>query len=283
VTPSAKREAIRIMTEEHGVRVTRACSAARLSRAAFYRAGMDRAERDRPVVEALNAIVAVELRWGFWKCYDRLRHLGRAWNHKRVHRVYCDMRLNQLRRMKKRVLKRERIPFLIDPRPNAVWAIDYMHDALYGGRKFRCFNVIDEADRGGLGIEIATSLPAARIVRVLEELVELYGQPGAIRCDNGPEFLSQAFTDWCGGKGIKILYIQPGKPDQNALIERFNRSFRREVLDAHLFESLIDAREIAEDWLRRYNEIRPHDSLGSLPPAKYREKIIAESNKELST
>jgi putative transposase len=88
---------------------------------------------------------------------------------------------------------------------------------------------------------------------------------------------------WCAAKGIKILYIQPGKPDQNAIIERFNRSFRREVLDAHIFESLIDAREIAESWLRRYNEIRPHDSLGSLPPAKYREKIIAESSKELST
>jgi putative transposase len=272
------------MTEEHGLQVTRACSAARLSRAAFYRAGIDRAERDRPVIEALNEIVAIELRWGFWKCYDRLRHLGRTWNHKRVHRVYCEMRLNQLRRTKKRVLKRERIPFLIDPRPNAVWAIDYMHDTLYGGRKFRCFNVIDEADRGGLGIEIATSLPAARIVRVLEELVELYGRPGAIRCDNGPEFLSQVFTEWCGAKSIRILYIQPGKPDQNAIIERFNRSFRREVLDAHIFESLFDARDLAEDWLRRYNHIRPHDSLGSLPPAKYREKIIAEqSSLELST
>ena len=97
-------------------------------------------------------------------------------------------------------------------------------------------------------------------------------------CDNGPEFLSKAFTDWCEDKGIKILYIQPGKPDQNALIERFNRSFRREVLDAHIFESVADAQEIAEGWLRRYNEIRPHDSLGSLPPARYREKIIAEQS-----
>lgn len=283
MTPPAKREAIRIMTEEMGLTVTRACCGARLSRAAYYRAGIDRAERDRPVVEALNEIVAVELRWGFWKCYDRLRHLGQPWNHKRVHRVYCEMKLNQLRRTRKRILKRERVPFLIDPRPNAVWAIDYMHDALFGGRKFRCFNVIDEADRGGLGIEIATSLPATRIVRVLEELVELYGKPDAIRCDNGPEFLSRVFTDWCKDRGIKILYIQPGKPDQNAIVERFNRSYRREVLDAHIFESIDDAREITEDWLRRYNEIRPHDSLGSLPPAKYREKLVAESSKELST
>jgi len=283
VTPSAKREAIRIMTEEMGLTVTRACSAARLSRAAYYRAGIDRGERDRPIIEALNAIVVVELRWGFWKCYDRLRHLGRPWNHKRVHRVYCEMRLNQVRRTKKRVAKRERVPFLINPTPNAVWALDYMHDALYGGRPFRCFNVLDEAHRGALGIEIATSLPAMRILRVLDELVEIYGCPAAIRCDNGPEFLSTAFTDWCDAKGIKILYIQPGKPDQNALIERFNRTFRNEVLDAHIFESVADAREIAEDWLRRYNEIRPHDSLGRLPPAKYREKIIAESNKELFT
>ena len=271
------------MTEEMGLKVTRACSAARLSRAAYYRAGIDRAERDRPIIEALNEIVAVELRWGFWKCYDRLRHLGRPWNHKRVHRVYREMRLNQVRRTKKRIPRRERVSFLINPKPNAVWAIDYMHDALYGSRAFRCFNVVDEADRGGLGIEIAMSLPAVRIIRVLDELVEIHGCPAAIRCDNGPEFLSKAFTDGCQAKGIKILYIQPGKPDQNAIIERFNGSFRREVLDAHIFESIIDAREIAEDWLRRYNEIRPHDSLGSLPPAKYREKIIAESNKELST
>lgn len=271
------------MTEEMGLKVTRACSATRLSRAAYYRAGIDRVVRDRPIIEALNEIVAVELRWGFWKCYDRLRHLGRPWNHKRVHRVYCEMRLNQIRRTKKRIPKRERVPFLINPKPNAVWAIDYMHDALYGGRAFRCFNAVDEADRGGLGIEIAMSLPAARIIRVLDELVELYGCPAAIRCDNGPEFLSKAFTDWCQAKGIKILYIQPGKPDQNAVIERFNRSFRNEVLDAHIFESVADARDIAEGWLQRYNEIRPHDSLGSLPPAKYREKIIAESNKELST
>ncbi len=97
------------MTEEMGLTVTRACSAARLSRAAYYRAGIDRAERDRPIIEALNKIVAVELRWGFWKCYDRLRNMGRSWNHKRVHRVYCEMRLNQIRRTKKRIPKRERV------------------------------------------------------------------------------------------------------------------------------------------------------------------------------
>ena len=275
MTPSAKREAIEIMAEGHGVSITRACGAARLSRAAYYRTGIDRAERDRPIVEALNEIVAVELRWGFWKCYDRLRHLERAWNHKRVHRIYCAMKLNQKRRTKRRLPTREPVSMVVINRINAVWAIDFMRDGLYGGRIFRTFNVIDEADRGALGIEAAVSIPARRVIRFLEQLVAVYGKPAAIRCDNGPEFISQAFTDWGKEHDIEILFIQPGKPDQNAFIERFNRSYREEVLDAYLFSSIAEVQEITDDWLQRYNEIRPHDALGSLPPALYREKLLA--------
>ena len=278
VTPSAKREAIGIMTEGHGIPVTRACGAARLSRAAYYRTGMDRAERDRPVIEALNEIVAVEFRWGFWKCYDRLRHIGRPWNHKRVHRIYCDMKLNQKRRTRKRLPTREPVSMVVIDEINAVWAIDFMRDGLYGGRIFRTFNVIDEADRGGLGIEAAVSIPARRVIRVLEQLIAVYGKPAAFRCDNGPEFISQAFTDWCEEHGIEIRFIQPGKPDQNAFIERFNRSYREEVLDAYLFTSIAEVQEITDDWLNRYNEIRPHDALGSLPPARYREKLLAAAS-----
>jgi putative transposase len=147
------------MSEEMQLPVSRACLAARLSRAAFYRTGMDRAKRDRPIVEALNEIVAVETRWGFWKCHRRLRHLGHAWNHKRVYRVYCDMKLNQKRRTKKRVPKRDPASMVVIDRINAVWALDFMYDALYGGRMFRTLNVIDEADRGGLGIDVAVSIP----------------------------------------------------------------------------------------------------------------------------
>ena len=150
-----------------------------------------------------------------------------------------------------------------------------MHDALYGGRMFRTLNVIDEADRGALGIDVAFSIPAKRVIRFLEQLIEIHGKPSAIRCDNGTELTSQAFTDWCREKAIDIRFIQPGKPDQNAFIERFNRSYREEVLNAHLFESIADVQEITDDWLKRYNEIRPHDALGSLPPARYREKLLA--------
>ncbi len=114
---------------------------------------MDEGNRDHEIVAALNAIVAVELRWGFWKCFDRLRQLGRPWNHKRVHRVYCQMRLNQQRRAKKRLPKRERQSMLVVPMVNAVWALDFMFDSLYSGRAVRTLNVLDEANRGALGID----------------------------------------------------------------------------------------------------------------------------------
>lgn len=263
------------MSEEMQVPVSRACSAVRLSRAAYYRPVVDRAVRDAEIIAALNELVAIELRWGFWKCYDRLRQMGRAWNHKRVYRIYCDMRLNQKRRTKRRLPKRERQRLLVPTQLNAVWALDFMHDSLYGGRTFRTLNVIDEADRCGLGIDVATSIPATRVIRFVEQLIEVHGKPQAIRCDNGPELVSQAFVDWSREREIDVRYIQPGKPDQNAFIERFNRSYRNEVLSAHLFESIADVQEITDDWLRRYNEIRPHDALGRLPPARYREKFLA--------
>lgn len=275
MTPSAKREAIAIMAEGHGLSITRACRVARLSRAACYRIGADRMVRDRPVIEALNEIVAVEVRWGFWKCFDRLRHVGRRWNHRRVHRVYCAMNLNQKRREKKRVPTRERQSMVMIPKPNAVWAIDFMHDRLYDGRPFRTLNVLDEVHRGALGIEAAVSISAVRVVRLLGQLIELHGKPTAIRCDNGTELTSQVFVDWCRDLDIEIRYIQPGKPDQNAFIERFNRTYRNEVLDVYLFHSIAEVQEITDAWLERYNESRPHDGLGSLPPARYREQVLA--------
>ena len=148
----------------------------------------------------------------------------------------------------------------------------------------RTLNVLDEANRGALGIDVATSIPAGRVIRFLEQLIEIHGHPAAIRCDNGPELTSYVFTQWCKDNSITLRFIQPGKPDQNAFIERFNRTYRNEVLDAYIFESIEGIREITDDWLRRYNEIRPHDSLGSLPPARYRDKLLANnSTLELST
>jgi len=255
-----------------------------LSRAAYYREESKFAVRDAPVVEALNAVVAQHGRWGFWKCHDRLRLDGYAWNHKRVWRIYCQMKLNLPRRTKKRLI-RPMQPLDAPLWPNEIWSLDFMSDSLYQGRRFRTLNILDEGVREALAIEIDTSLPAQRVVRALQQLETWRGLPKAIRLDNGPELTSQHLADWCKDKGVELRFIQPGKPNQNAFIERFNRSYRTEVLNSWLFTSLEEVREITHQWLQSYNEERPHDALGSLPPAVFRERLLAGKNStsELST
>jgi putative transposase len=273
------------MVKEHRLSVSRACRAAKLSRAAYYRQGIDWVRRDAPVVDALNEVVDKHGRWGFWKCFDRLHNQGQPWNAKRVHRVYCKMRLNLPRRTKKRLPLRLRQPLAAPAAVNGVWALDFMSDSLWSGRRFRVLNVLDEGVREGLAIEIDTSLPSKRVVRVLERLGELRGLPRALRMDNGPELIAQELLDWCERNGVDPRHIQPGKPDQNAYIERYNRTFREEVLNAYVFEDLEQVREISTAWLRTYNEERPHEALGSMPPARFRAMIESRttSTSELST
>ncbi len=245
-----------------------------LSRAAFYRPGPS-GERDGPVIDALNELVEKHPRWGFWKCFKRMRRLGRPWNHKRVLRVYRGMNLNLPRRTKRRPLTRERHPLEVPAAANAVWSLDFMSDVLYNGRRFRTLNVLDEGVREVLDIVIDTSLPSGRVARTLEQISEWRGVPPAIRRDNGPEFLGQPFIDWCDKHEIDIRYIQPGKPNQNAYIERFNRTYRDEVLNAYLFEDLGQVQRVTDRWMKEYNEERPHDSLGDATPTEFREALEA--------
>lgn len=265
--------------------VQRACRIVHLSRAAYYRPPVPILERDAPVIAALNAVIERRPRMGFWKCVDRVRQSFHPWNHKRIYRVYTAMGLNQPRKSKKRLPARLRQSLEAPPELNRTWALDFMSDALYGGRKFRTLNILDEGNREGLGIDIAISIPSRRVVQQLEELVSLHGPPTGIRVDNGPEFLADEFVDWCKGMEIAIRYIQPGKPDQNAYIERFNRSYRQDVLDAFVFGSLDEVRLATREWLKDYNTERPHDSLGRVPPLTFlpRETSLREYAFELST
>ena len=146
------------------------------------------------------------------------------------------------------------------------------------GRRLRTLNSLDEDVREGLAIEIDPSLPAARVIRVLEQVVSWRGRPRARRLDNGPALIAERFMSWCAEHGIELHYIQPGKPDQNAFIERFNRTYRTEVLNAYVFESLDQVREISADWLQSYHEERPHDALAGLPPTLYRAQLEARSS-----
>jgi putative transposase len=214
-----------------------------------------------------------------------MRKDGKTWNHKKVHRVYCDMKLNHQRRTKRRLTTRERQPLGTATEVNQVWALDFMRDTLYDGRPFRTLNVIDEGNREALRVECGTSIPSARLLRAMNQLIEVYGIPKAIRLDNGPEMTSEAFIEWAKAKGIELLFIQPGKPNQNAFVERFNRSFREEVLDANLFNSISEAQEAADDWVIDYNEFRPHDSLGDKTPMEFMPRIFKPgiSSSDLST
>lgn len=251
----------------HGVSVRTACRSTHMSVSGRYYQARPRMDTD--VIEALHTVVERYPRWGFWKCYHRLRLDGLPWNHKRVHRVYCALRLNVPRRAKRRVQARLREALTVPLRPNQVWSVDFMSDCLYGGRVFRTLNILDDYNREGIAIEIDTSLPAARLIRVFEQLKAWRGLPRKLRVDNGPEFTASAFVSWAERHGVGIQYIQPGKPNQNAYIERFNRSYREEVLNAYLFHTLDDVREVTHQWLIDYNEQRPHDALNRLPPIDY--------------
>jgi len=262
VTPSAKREAVAILVGELGLSISRACRIVRLSRAAHYRAPRPALERDRDVITALRGIVEKALSAGFWECFDRLRLEKRPWNYKRVRRVYRALELHLPRRAKWRVPTRLRRPTVAPTGLNQIWALDFMSDAVYGGMKFRTLNVIDEGNREVLAVEMATSIPSVRVVRLLDELVQLSDRPVALRMDNGPELTAYALQEWCEEHAIDPRHIQPGKPDQNAFVKRFNRSYREDVVDAYVFESADEVRSVTEEWIEDYNGGGPHDSLG---------------------
>ena len=267
-----KRDAAQALIDL-GVKIKQACEIVGLGRASFYRPPRDWRKADAAVIDALNKQLSKSPQAGFWKCYDRIRLQGYRFNHKRVYRVYCAMGLNIKRRAKRVLPKRQPKPLEVMERPNHQWALDFMHDSLYCGRGFRLLNVLDEGTRECLAIEIDTSLPASRVVRVLERLQDQRGLPTQIRLDNGPELIAAELVDWCDQHSIELAYIAPGKPQQNGFVERFNGSLRRELLNAYLFETLHQVREMAWVWMLDYNDDRPHDSLGKLPPTLYWQKL----------
>lgn len=269
------------MIDAHKLSIQRSCRCIGLSRAAYYRPPHGR--DDSEVIDAINEVISKHSRHGFWKTFKILRRKGFGWNHKRVYRVYCKLNLNQKRRAKKRIPQRVQQPLFVPDQPNQVWSADFMSDSLYGGKRFRTFNVIDDCNREVIAIEIDTSITGKRLIRVFERLRENRGLPDVLRVDNGPEFLSGDFTGWAESAGMIINYIQPGEPNQNAYIERFNRTYRNEVLDLYLFNNLEEVREISYWWMIDYNEQRPHDSLDDLPPIEYMMKKPKNSISQLST
>ena len=246
----------------------KACRMMKLSRTVYhYQTQM--AQRDEPVVHQLQRLAGLHPGYGLGKMYGRLRIEGFVWNHKRVHRIYKNMHLNLRRKHKRRLPSRESIPMLIPQKPNEMWSMDFVHDSLYDGRRIRVLNVIEDFNRQALLMEADTSMNSRRITGLLDQLIEKQGKPMAIRTDNGPEFIGHVFLDWCHRRRIQHQFIQPGKPVQNSLIERFNGSYRKEILDAYVFYTLSEIRKITAAWMREYNSYRPHESLNNLTPDLY--------------
>ena len=203
---------------------------------------------------------------GFDEYFKRLRQQGYQWNRKRVLRVYRNMKLQLRRKRKKRLPARVKQPLQTPAQYLNTWSMDFMADSLADGRKIRILNVIDDFNREALLSEAGIGFPADRVVRSLEQLEQELGLPKRIRVDNGPEFISTKFQQWCQRKSIEVQFIQPGCPTQNAYIERFNRHFREDILDAYWFEDLEQLRILIEKWRYDYNHHHPHKSLRGLTP-----------------
>lgn len=266
VGPSDHREVADLLVQE-GCNVSRACRAAGINRSTFRYKNVPK--NDEKVMDLLDGLTTKHPTIGFWSCHYRLRNRGEQINHKRLRRVYRAMKLHIRRRVKRRLPQRIQEPLVKPDAPNQCWSLDFMSDALSDGRKFRVLNIIDDFNRESLKVEIDTSLPALRVQRALNELRVTRGLPAMIRTDNGPEFISTRMSEWCERNGVKWLFIQPGKPTQNAFIERANGSMRRELLDSWQFTTLREARELAAAWQMDYNNERPHKALGYVSPRKY--------------
>jgi len=200
-------------------------------------------------------------------------------NHKRTERIYREEKLSLRLKKRKRRLVAVRIELPKPERPNQRWSMDFVHDALWSGRKFRALTIVDDCSRESPAIEVDTSLGGRRVCRVLDRLAETHGLPEVITTDNGPEFISKALDQWAYEKGVKLHFIQPGKPTQNAYVESFNGKFRDECLNDNWFSTMQQAKDIIEKWRLDYNEARPHSSLGGISPSEFL-KTIAVKNQE---
>jgi putative transposase len=258
---------VQLLRQEHHLSERRACRVVGLPRS-VYRYQPDTG-RDQPIVEALLELAHQKPELGFAKLFQILRRQGHQWNHKRVHRIYCALKLNKRRKGKRRLPTRNPVPLQVSGLVNECWSADFMSDALWCGRRFRTFNVVDDFNREALAIEVDLNLPAPRVIRVLERVAAWRGYPQKLRLDNGPEMISIALAEWAETHGVSLEFIRPGKPMENGFIERFNRSYREAVLDMYVFRTLEEVREQTERWMKDYNEERPHESLGNLTPREF--------------
>lgn len=275
MTPAARRDAARVAGEVYGLSERRASALVGVGRSTVRYRG--RRQDVTALRERLRALASERPRAGYrtlWRC---LRREGHQVNHKRVHRLYRLEGLALRRRGRKKRASVPRTPIAKPTRRGERWSMDFMRDTFTSGRPFRTFNVVDDLTRENHAIEVDRSLPGARIVRVLDRVATVHGYPTAIVCDNGPEFTGRALDQWAYQHGVRLHFIQPGRPVQNAFIESFNGRFREECLDQHWFLDLADARRTIDAWRVDYNTRRPHGSLRGATPEEFANSLCGRS------
>lgn len=262
--------------ELHKISIRKSCSIFLVSETC-YRYSPKLVDDNKEIESLLLELTGVEKNWGFKLCFLHMRNvLLKPWNHKRVYRIYCDLSLNLRIKPKRRLDREKPEPLAVPEAINECWSIDFMHDQLIDGRSTRLFNVIDDCNRESLAIDAGLSMPADRVIRSLDQIIEWRGKPLIIRCDNGPEFISHKFKDWALKHEIEISYIEPGNPQQNAYIERFNRTVRYDWLSQNLFTELNDLQDFADAWQWRYNNLRPNMGIGGVTPMQKLDMIKNE-------
>ncbi len=256
-----------MVTARFGLSIRRACGLVGLGRSTQqYRP--HRAD-DSALRGRLRELAEQRRRFGAPRLHVLLRREGWTVNHKRTERLY---RAEGLALRRKRHRKRAagvRVMLPLPTRPTERWSMDFLHDRLEDGRRFRVLTMVDDYSRECPALVVDTSLTGARVVQVLERLADTSGLPALITVDNGPEFAGSALEAWAYRRGVQLHFIEPGHPTQNAYVERFNGKVRDECLNEHWFTTLEEARHLIEVWRQDYNTVRPHSSLGDRTPAEF--------------
>jgi len=266
VKPRQRRELARQAVKNEPVSIRLACETYGISESCYrYQAKLS--NENTVIADWLLRLTHNQRNWGFGLCFLHLRNVkGFGWNHKRVYRIYRELELNLRIKPKKRLIRDKPDVLAVPVTINETWSMDFMHDQLGDGRSYRLLNIIDDCNREGLAIEVDLSLPAERVVRTLDQLIEWRGKPRQIRCDNGPEYISGKLAQWSDKHNVELLFIQPGKPQQNAYVERYNRTVRYDWLSHYIFDSIAQVQDYATKWLWTYNHERPNMALGGYTP-----------------
>jgi len=261
------------ITQQHSCSIRFCCGALGFRRQTYYqrKRGHRPEEVDEQIADLLHQTTRRFIAWGFWLVFYFLRRKGYSWNHKRVYRVWKAEELHLRLPPKRAGIKRTYQELLAPDEINAGWAMDFLSDWTVGMAKepVRIINIMDEKSRLALWTEAHRSISAKTLIEVLDKVVEYRGRPKYIRCDNGPEFISQKLAQWAADNQVELKFIQPGKPSQNGLIERLNKTLRVECLNLHWFENLEKLNESIQGWFVDYNTERPHENLERQTPLEY--------------